>query len=96
MNELTVEELKAMSPGELFEQGEIKNSPDGVYMTDHRQGDTLIWVAKRGGMHDWTIYTAWKESGINFAITNGQKIVTDKYIRRLVPCTDEALALYRK
>jgi len=96
MEELTVDNLKAMPPGELFAQGEVVNGPEGVYMTDHRVGHTLVWVAKRGGMHDWTIYTAWKESGVSFAITNGQKIITDAYIRRLVPCTDEALKLYRK
>lgn len=96
MEELTVQQLKDMAPGTVFANGHTTNSPDGVYMTDTRRGDELVWAARRGGMHDWTIYTAWSEDGIHFALSNGDKIMTDKYIKRLVPCTDEALALYRK
>lgn len=95
MEELTVDQLKAMQPG-VFAKGEIANSTDGIYMTDERRGDTLVWVAKRGGMHDWAIYAAWKEQGYGFALSNGQKIATEKYIRKLVPCTDEAFKLYRQ
>lgn len=94
MEELTVDQLKAMQPG-VFAKGEVANSPDGAYMTDQRPGDTLVWVAKRGGMHDWCIYCAWKEQGYGFALSNGQKMITEKYIRKLVPCTDEAFNLYR-
>lgn len=94
MNELTLEQLKEMKPG-VFDKGIIENSPTGVYMTDHRIGHNLCWIAKRGGYHDWTIYLAWEEQGFDYALTNGQKTTNEKSIRKLVPCTDEAFKVYR-
>jgi len=92
---LTIEQLKQMPPGNIFAQGEIENSPNGIYMTDLFVGRKMIWVAKRGMIHDWVIYIHWVDMGINYVISNGDKVRDEKNIRKLVPCTDEAFKMYR-
>jgi hypothetical protein len=95
MEILTLEKLKAMKPGEVFAQGEVENSPDGVYMTDEHKGQMLKWVAKRGGYHDWAIYLDWAYKSFDSVLSNGQKTTTATYIKKLVPCDDEAFNMYR-
>jgi hypothetical protein len=92
---LTLQELNDMGPNIVFAQGDIENSPKGAYMTDHRRGDMLSWVAKRGQINDWAIYIHWKESGYDFVKTNGDKILNKAIIQKLVPCTPEVLDQYR-
>lgn len=92
---LTLQKLKEMNPGEIIGSGIIENSPSGVYMTSTRVGDELIWVAKRGGMHDWAIYVGWKEQGIHHILDSGDKVSDRSNVRKLVPCDDEALNMYR-
>ena len=92
---LTLEQLKAMPPGTVFAQGEAENSPDGIYMTSYRIGDPLLWVAKRGGVHDWAIYIHWADQGRDFVISNGDKVMDKANIKKLVPCEDEAFKMYR-
>lgn len=92
---LTLEKLKAMQPGEIFAQGTVKNSPDGIYMTSIDKGRSLLWVAKRGGIHDWAIYVHWESSGLQYVIEQGDKIFDESNIKKLVPCDDEALSMYR-
>lgn len=96
MEELTAKDLDNMLPGELIATGTTENSPEGVYMTDSRKGDTLIWIARVGGAHDWCIYLDWEENGYEHCATNGQKTVNDSNIQKLVPCDKEALSRYRK
>jgi len=94
-NELTLEELKAMEPGIVFAHGVIENSPDGLYMSNSNIGKKLIWVAKRGGIHDWAIYVHWEELGIAHVLAEGDKV--SKYnVRKIVKCNDEALKWYRQ
>lgn len=95
-NELTLEVLKQMPPHEVFAKGTVENSPKGVYMTDNRLGDKLLWIAKRGEIHDWAIYLHWEESGYEHVLRNGDKLTNSDYIRKLVPCNDEALEMYRR
>lgn len=104
--ELTVDALKAMEPGKVFATGETTNDPEGVFMTREHSGRKLLWIAKRGDAYDWTIYIGWAErepgdhplAPIDYdaIMSNGDKIMNDVSIRKLVPCTDEALSLYRK
>ncbi len=95
MEQLTLKILKEMTPGTIITKGIVKNEPDGVYMTDQRKGADLLWVAKRGVIYDWCIYIHWVESGEDYVIHNGDKIHTETYIKRLVPCDDEAFKMYR-
>jgi hypothetical protein len=52
---LTLEALKNMKPKEVFSFGTVENSPKGIYMTSEHIGRKLLWVAKRGEIHDWDI-----------------------------------------
>lgn len=90
---LTLDHLKAMEPQTVFAHGVVMDNPLGVNMTG--SGRDLAWVAVRGIIHDWSIYIHWLESGHEFARTNGDKVLTPAYIKRLVPCTDEAFDMYR-
>ena len=92
---LTIEQLKEMPPGTVFAQGEIENSPNGVYMTDTNVGRKMIWVAKRGYIHDWAIYIHWANMGIEYIISNGDKVRDITNVKKLVPCDEEAIKMYR-
>ena len=55
----------------------------------------IRWVAKRGLFHDWTIYYHRAEYSYEFVESNGDKVCTEENIKFLVPCDDEAYAMYR-
>ncbi len=93
---LTKKQLEEMRPGTVFDAGKVANSPEGIYMVDNDIGRIMIWAAKRGAIPDWTIYIYWEESGIDFVLSNGDKLRGTDNIRKLVKCDDEALAMYRK
>jgi hypothetical protein len=97
--ELTEDDLKNLPPG-IFAYGKIENSPEGVYMARTNLGEMLIWAAVRGDIADWTIYVARVGNGLieDQALATasfGDKVHTNSYIRKLVPCTDEAFKRYR-
>ena len=92
---LTSEQLRQLLPNSIIASGIIKNNPDGLFMTTSRLGDNLMWVAKKGTIDDWAIYIHWEESGIDFVISNGDKVTNIDYIKKLVPCSDEVLQMYR-
>lgn len=93
---LTIEELKNLPAFDYFATGTIKNSPDEIYMTNNDQGRELLWVAQRGGFHDWAIYIHWADKGLEYVKSNGDKVTNDKDIRKLVSATEEAYSMYRK
>ena len=93
---LTIEHLNNMEASLPFSSGIIENSPEGVYMTNNRVGDKLLWIAKRGRINDWAIYIHWEESGEAYVLNHGDKIRQREDIRKLVPCTDEAFKNYRQ
>jgi len=92
---LTLEKLKAMQPNEVIDCGIAPNSPEGIFMTDSNIGKELLWVAKRGRIHDWTIYCHWKEKGMQYVLDCGDKITSKANIQKLVLCDDEAFKMYR-
>lgn len=67
----------------------------GIVLNERLHGAPVRWVAKRGGIHDWAIYYHLANSPLDFVSRCGDKVFTDEVIRALVPCDDEALALYR-
>jgi hypothetical protein len=77
---LTIEKLKAMTPGEVFAHGECLASK---------------WLACRGDIHDWAIYFGTFEWEWDYVKTNGDKICDRNLIKFLVPCDKEALEMYR-
>lgn len=92
MAKLTLAKLKKMKPNTIFE---FKPGSNGER--------TFMWVAVRGGIHDWAIYTSLNArpmvdfwAGDKDGIAKwGQKIHDEKLIRELVPCDDEAFRMYR-
>ena len=84
---ITIDKLKAMEPG-IFASG---------FTTDDRlvRGMDLKWVAVRGYIHDWAIYYHYEFSKEEYVRDHGDKCFTKKVIRELVPCDDEAFAMYR-
>ena len=73
------------------------------YKAGENEERTFMWVAVRGGIHDWAIYTSLNAapfgdiwSGHKEEIAQyGQKLFDRKKIIELVPCDDEAFAMYR-
>jgi len=85
--ELTVKQLEEMQPG-IFAKGQDYED----------NGDTIHWVAVRGGIADWAIYYSYETGEVldwDWIKDYGDKVVMEKDIRKLVPCTDECFALYR-
>ena len=84
-----------MPPHACFATGTAINHPEGLYMVNSDIGRELIWAAKRGFIDDWCIYVHWADSGLDYVLNNGDKITNARYIKQLVPCTDQAFARYR-
>lgn len=80
----------------------LKNNPSVIFATGvgfykELHNEPIHWIAKVGdGFHDWAIYYSFESDGIDQVANGGEKVCTDTMIRMLVPCADEALALYRK
>lgn len=92
---LTLQQLKDMKPG-IFAQGETVDSPEGCNVAD--TGKVIKWVAVRGYIHDWCIYTDnpyMPQDNFEMVKSNGDKISNEDNIKKLVPCDDEAFAMYR-
>lgn len=90
---LTEKLLKELTPGGIFATG-TRHDPR-LY-----RGGMIQWVAVRGeGMHDWAIYyhryCPDREDSVEWVKRFGDKCSTEAVIKELVPCDDEAFALYR-
>jgi hypothetical protein len=75
--------------------GICKNSPDDIFMTRDRIGESLTYVVKTGGAGDWAIYIYWSGKPNWWIAENGEKVVSKDYIQKLFPCDDEVLKRYR-
>ena len=91
---LTKAILEAMPLDTVFAGGETTDDPDGINMTCSR--DQLRWMAVRGWTFDWVIYCHWAKHEYDWIARNGDKVTGEHNIRKLVPCDDEAYALYRR
>ncbi len=97
MLKLTLDDLKKMDSGTIFAHGAMQDSPLGLSYND--TGNLLTWVAKRGdGFYDWAIYCHWYKPNQDLmeVAKNGDKLHNLDNVQRLVPCTPEALELYRR
>jgi hypothetical protein len=92
---LTLSLLKEMAPKTIIDKGEVENSPNGIFMTDTGEGKMLKWIAVRGGIHDWAIYTHWADKSYEWILKYGDKVHSPHHIKKLVACDDEAFAMYR-
>ena len=93
--ELTQEDLENMEPDTMFAHGTVSNSPDGIYMTNSNIGRILKWCAVRRGIPDWSVYVYWDDScDYDYVKSNGDTVSDKSNIKKLVPCTEEALKMY--
>ena len=93
MDILTKDKFDKLIAGQVFATGVLPNSPDGIFMT--RDGGELRWVAKKGLGYDWAIYCYWANKSPEWIRDYGDKVHTEEYIKRCVPCTDEVFNIYR-
>lgn len=90
---LTLQELKDMKPDTIFATGVTTDDNSGVNLAT--TGEKIRWVACRGGIHDWAIYAeneSWSEEEVQ---QSGNKVHDRDNVKKLVPCDDEALGMYR-
>lgn len=87
--------FESILPGAVFAHGVIKNSPDGLYMTNTNIDKPLLWIAKKGSANDWAIYTHWESKGFLFVLEQGDKVNGADNIKKLVNCDPNVLKLYR-
>lgn len=93
---LTLKDLKEMEKETIFAQGEIIDSPEGINLAN--TGKTIKWVACRGWIEDWAIYADnpyTPQSSFEEVARMGDKVSLEVHIKKLVPCDDEAFAMYR-
>lgn len=89
----THDDLEKMHPGTIFAKGHGKID-----------GRTFSWVAVRGQVDDWAIYTTLNSvPGIDFWVMDdegihkhGQKVYDSALIMELVACDGKMLARYRR
>ena len=84
MTMITLQMLKDMEPDTIF--------ASGVFLYD---GDNKQWVACRGGIWDWAIYYGQVYDTKEQIQRMGTKLHEMPEVKKLVNCTDEALAQYR-
>jgi len=92
---LTLKKLKDSQPDSIIASGKVINSHEGVYITNNRLGHTMKWFAVRGVIHDWCIYIHWASNTDEFVLSSGDKVSNRDTIKKLVPCDNEALKMYR-
>lgn len=87
-----------------------KKKSEGGSLEEDGRSTLVKWVVVRGNYTDWAVYRS-LDSNLepadnldgsthlmaSFALIarHGTKLMRDNEIRKLVPCTDEAMALYR-
>ena len=85
--------LKEMPPNTIFATGVSMDLPEQLFIAN--TGRELRWIAIRGGVDDWAIYTHFSDRDINWIKRFGDKVMSPEYIRMLVPCDNEAFKRYR-
>ena len=84
-----------MKPG-IFVQGLTIDSPKGINIAN--TGKVIKWVAVRGNIYDWAIYTdnPFIPQVSFFGVRDwGDKLHNREAVKKLVPCDEEALKMYR-
>lgn len=99
MQNLTIEALKEMPPQTIFASGHVELERQAYYLKyDEFIFDKKMrinWIAKTGNIEDWCIYASETFTDREAIAKHGAKIITEEFIRHLVPCSDEAFVQYR-
>lgn len=87
-----------------------KQVKDGGTLEEDGRSTKVAWIAKRGYIHDWVIYHSMDanfisarflddpchlEVGYDRILKGGAKLHKVEDIKKLVPCDEEALKMYR-
>jgi len=91
---LTMKQLNEMMQGEIC-RGEMIDNPDGFHING--TGKLLKWVAMRGSINDWCIYTesCWEDMDYETVITNGNKI-SPEMAKKVIDGSEEVWQRYRR
>ena len=92
IEELTKNKFDQIEHGQIFAEGVLPNSPEGIFMT--RDGGKLRWITKKGYGNDWAIYCHWDYNSIEWIEKHGDKIHNESHIKLCIPCTNEVFKLY--
>lgn len=93
---LTLQQLKDMPVGYIFAKGMALDAEGVVNVAN--TGSMIKWIAVRGTIHDWAIYTDNPHQPLadfEQLRTMGEKLKNLKYVQMCVPCEKEALEMYR-
>ena len=90
---LTYDEFLIIPNGTNFAQGEIVDSPEGLYMTGSRR--ILKWVAVKGYANDWCVYTHFADNSYDYVRNYGDKVGFEDNIKMVVSCDSKTFGCYR-
>lgn len=92
--DLTLEMLNRGKPFEILCKGEIEDSVSGFHL--NRTGKIIKWVAIRGFVNDWCIYTesCYKNMTYQEICTNGDKILSST-AKKVINADKEVWGRYR-
>ena len=90
---LTFEDFLKFPRLKVFAVGETIDNDSGINMTN--SGLPLKWIAKKGAVNDWCIYTHFATNSWDYIEALGDKICFEDHIKQLVPCDDQVFARYR-
>ena len=92
---ITIKYLKQLKPHTIFAKGKTIDNPSGINVANTDK--VIKWVAVRGGIHDWAIFTDnpyTPQETFNDVKAWGDKLHNETFIRKLVPCDNKTFALY--
>ena len=89
---LTYDEFLIIPNGTNFAQGEIVDSPEGLYMTGSRR--ILKWVAVKEYANDWCVYTHWMYNSVKYVVDYGDKVLFQENIENIIKFDDEVWKRY--
>ena len=95
---LKLQMLQTMEPNSVFSTGTAPADTLGLGLpqTEGAEAPTLLrWCAVRGSHFAWAIYALPADRDVAWICAYGDKIHDPEILRRLVPCTDAAFAVYR-
>lgn len=92
---LTDKMIKSFPDNWIIAAGSISNNLSGIFVSRSRMNEELVWIAVTGYAGDWAIYCGFRKDGIDNILRSGHKITIVENIKKLLPCTDQAIALYR-
>ncbi len=91
---LTIEKFDKIPLGEIFAFGQITDdSVTGINISN--SGKELLWIAKKGYGNDWCIYIHFATKSIEFISKQGDKVMSEHNIRKLVSCDETVFKKYR-